>query len=564
MPSFQSLPTERFNLRHLTGFPYLTLLLWVIPLVIMQSSGQSLMAHDEGIYAIQAKSIIETGDWITPQWGEQINFDRTMGIQWLIALGYMLFGISENVARLPSNLAFIGTVLLLYRIGVLITRHRWIAWLSAAILAIMPIAVQYARLGTQDSVLVFIELLAAWAMLESEARASRSLLMLTGAAFGWGYMIKGFMVIPVAIAFLPYLILQFRQHRHLLNPWLYLGLIVGWIPVVGWLWSATIKYGMMPLQQLVFKLFYLQETTNYDAGPLYYLWNIPANGFPWVFFAIGGIFLSLRNIHCHNLIRRHWALALGFPLTLFAELTLFKTRTHYYPLQLLPWLSLFAAICLHRLLYLYRHQRAKVLLSTISLGFGGIGTLLISAALLGFTNRLPALPGIEQKEILRICGIGLTLGLGWFALLITWLQHKRQWIFRSAKQWLICLLLPAWLTLGLLGLTGLWGDYVPDFKAMLRDPAVATVINHQTVDFIVDHKILYRGGRKRYLILSFYTPQNGRHYREWQPVDIAWVDPNLVALKPDGYETLAEYYGWELLKKASTLKSAIPQPVATP
>lgn len=541
--------SKSWNLRQLPLFPYVTLLLWVVPLVVMRSQYQSLMAHDEGIYAIQAKTILTTGDWITPQWGEQINFDRTIGIQWLIALAYKLFGFSEDVARLPSQLAFIGSVLLLYRIGQIMLRRSWIAWLGAAILAVMPLSVQYARLSTQDSTLVFLELLAAWALLESEVSQRRSLLMLTGAALGWGFMIKGFMVAPVVVAFLPYLVLQFKPHRHLLNPWLYLGLIVGWIPVVGWLWAATVKYGAMPIEQLFGKLFYLNETINYTAGPLYYLWNIPANGFPWVFFAIGGILLCLRNVHCHNLIRRHWALALGFPLTLFAELSVFKTRTHYYPLQLLPWLSIFAAICIHRLLYLYRHQRAKVLLSAISLFFGGLGLALVGLAIFGLRDRFPDLPGIEREEVVRVSWIGLTLGMGWVALLVTWLQHKRQWIFRSAKQWLICLLAPAWLTLGLLGLTGLWGDYKPELKAMLRAPTVAQVVQNETIDFIVDNQNLYRGGRKRYLLLSLYAPHNGRHYREWQPVETAWVDPNLVALKPDGYETLAEYYGWELLKR---------------
>jgi 4-amino-4-deoxy-L-arabinose transferase-like glycosyltransferase len=534
-----------------TYWPYVTLLLWVVPLVLMRSAGQSLMAHDEGVYAIQAKTIVESGDWITPQWGNQISFDRTIGIQWLIALGYLVFGFSEWVVRLPSQLAFVGSVLLLYRIAEIILQRRSVAWLSAAVLAIMPIAVQYAKLGTQDAMLVAIELLAAWAMLESEIRQQRSLLMLTGAALGWGFMLKGFMVIPAAIALLPYLVLQFRTHRHLLNPWLYLGVLLGWLPVIGWLGAATAKYGNAPLQELVFKLFYLQANTNYDAGPLYYLWNIPANGFPWVLFAIAGIVLTLRNVHCHNLIRRHWALVLGFPLTLLLELTLFKTRTHYYPLQILPWLSIFAAIALDRLQYLYRNQKATALLGGLSWLLGGVGLGLVVLGGLGLADRFPKLPGIEREEVVRVTGLLLTLGIGWLALLVTWLNRPRQWIFRSAKQWLICLLLPVWLVLGLLGLTGLWGDYSPAMKTMLEAPSIAQILPAATVDFIVDELALDRNDRKRYLLLSLYTPHNGLHYPQWQPTtEMAWVDPNLVALKPEGYETIGEYYGWELVRRS--------------
>lgn len=530
-------------------FAYLTLLLWVVPLVFMRSAGQSLMAHDEGIYAMQARSILETGDWVTLQWGGQISFDRTIGMQWLIALSYRLFGVSEAAARLPSQLAFIGSVLLLYRLGELILRRRSVAWLAAAILAVMPLSVQYAQLATQDTVLVLLELLAAWAFVAGAPGQRPLLLLLAGACFGWGFMIKGFMVIPVAIAFLPYLILQFRQHFHLLNRWFYLGLLMGWLPVVAWLWAATQKYGMLPINELFFKLSYLQNTLNYAAGPLYYFWNIPANAFPWAFFAIGGMVLALRNWHCYQLIKRHWALALGFPLTLFVELTLFKTRTHYYPLQLLPWLALWAAICLDRLLYLYRLQQAKLTLGAVSAALGGLGAVLTIAGCLGFADRLPPLPGIERAEILRVSGVALTLGLGWLALWVNWLWQRPQAIFASAKRWLIFLLAPLWLALALLNLTGLWGDYAPGLKAMLRAPTVAPIVQTQSIDFITDPLNLYAGGRKRYLLLSLYTPYQGRHLRQWTETDLAWVDPNLAERQPEGFQVLAEYYGWELLQR---------------
>ena len=47
--------------------PYLLLILWALPIVLSQTLNQSLMAHDEGYYAIQARYILETGDWITLQ-----------------------------------------------------------------------------------------------------------------------------------------------------------------------------------------------------------------------------------------------------------------------------------------------------------------------------------------------------------------------------------------------------------------------------------------------------------------------------------------------------------------
>ncbi|MBE9012980.1 glycosyltransferase family 39 protein, partial [Pseudanabaenaceae cyanobacterium LEGE 13415] len=248
--------------------PYFTLLVWVLPIVLIRSSQQSLMAHDEGIYAAQAKTILSTGDWITPQWGGGTPvFDRTIGIQWLIAGSFLLFGINEDAARLPSAIAFILSVLLTYAIGVRLTTPR-IAWLGAAIFSVIPLVTQYGRLATQDMALVAVELIGIWALLMAES-SMRPWRFVAGAMFGWGFMIKGFMIIPAAIALLPYLIVQHRRHRHLLDPMLYVGLAVGLILPIGWLWAAVERDGFYRLQELFGKLFHLGGQTYQGANQFY-------------------------------------------------------------------------------------------------------------------------------------------------------------------------------------------------------------------------------------------------------------------------------------------------------
>jgi hypothetical protein len=70
----------------------------------------------------------------------------------------------------------------------------------------------------------------------------------------------------------------------------------------------------------------------------------------------------------------------------------------------------------------------------------------------------------------------------------------------------------------------------------------------ETVDFVVNYAGLDRGEKKRYLLISFYTPHNGRHSPQWDGVETAWVDPNMVATMPEGYEILGEHFGWELVR----------------
>ncbi len=535
--------------------PYLTLLLWVVPLVLLRSNQQSLMAHDEGIYATQARSIVQTGDWVSVQWGGEAGFDRTIGLQWLIAACYLLFGTSEGTARLPSAIAFIFSVLLTYRIGCYLLNPR-LAWLGAAIFSVTPLVVQYGRLATQDSVLVFIELLGIWALLEAgnpQLKTRNSLwLLLAGCSIGWGFLIKGFMIIPAAVAIGPYLIGQHSRHRHLTNPWLYVGLGLGALPTIVWLRAAIAHYGDKPIVELFGKLIHLKGQTYLGAGPFYYLWNIPANGFPWVFFALAGLWLAFFNPDVRQLVKANHArlLLLSYPIVLFIELNLFGTRTHYYPLQLMPFVGLFAAIALNHLASLYANRQQVRLLTSLNLLLGGfaISLIALSGAIL---THLITIPGVKS-EILELGAIvALIVGLGWLTLPIVWLQRHQTDLIKSSQQWLTGLLITAWLGLATLNLTGLWGNYTPDLKTFLQTPHVAEALNSHPVNFVVNEDQLGRDDRKTYLLLNFYTPQLGQTLTQLaalQPGEFAWLDSSH-AIQPTQAAVIGSFQTWQLVKK---------------
>jgi 4-amino-4-deoxy-L-arabinose transferase-like glycosyltransferase len=528
--------------------PYLTLLLWVLPIVLLRSPDQSLMAHDEGIYATQARSILQTGDWLAPQWGGKYYFDRTIGIQWLIAICYLLFGIHEGTARLPSAIALILSTLLTYEIGKRLLNAR-LAWLGAAIFSVIPLVAQYGRLATQDIVLVGIELVGIWALLQSEK--SRPWAFLTGLMFGAGFMIKGFMIIPTTIALLPYLVTQFRRHRHLLNPWLYGGWATGMVFPIAWLWAATQKYGSDPINQLFGKFFHLKQQTYQGAGITYYFWNIPANGFPWVFFALGGLWLIFRSDKIRALVKSNQArsLLVGFPVVLFIELTLFGTRTHYYPLQLMPWIGLLAAIALEQLAKLYQQRQWTRGLVGLNLAIGGFAIVLLSIAakreLIAQTFSL----AWRAPVLNSIAIVILVVGLGWLSLPVIWLLRHQVGLWQSAKQWVAAWLLTSWVAIAMFHLTGLWGNYAPELKAFLQRSQVADVLKSETIHFVVKADDLSRNGRKEYLLLNFYTPNPGlprRSPKRLIPKEFAWIDPNFAKTLNLNYQIIDTFNGWIL------------------
>jgi 4-amino-4-deoxy-L-arabinose transferase-like glycosyltransferase len=522
--------------------PYVALLLWVLPIVLLRSTQQSLMAHDEGIYATQARSILQTGDWVTPQWGGGYSFDRTIGIQWLIAICYLLFGTSEETARLPSAIAVLLSVFLTYHIGCRLLNPR-LAWLGAVIFSVIPLVAQYGRLATQDTVLMCVELIGIWALLTAEKVAPWALL--AGSMFGVGFMIKGFMIIPATVALLPYLI---RRYQHFSNPWLYGGFALGLTWPVGWLWAATQKYGNGPINELFGKLFHLKGQTYQGAGPFYYFWNIPANGFPWVFFAIAGLWLIIRNPDIRALVKSK-LLFIGFPMVLFVELTIFGTKTHYYPLQLMPFVGLFAAIALNYLGMLFTQGKGARFFTGLNLIIGTLAMVFL--IVVQHRTMIAEILKLEwsQAQMNRAAIVILMIGLGWLSLSVIWLIRQRVGLWQAAKQWLAAWLLTSWLAISMLHLTGLWGNYDAKLKSFLQRSSITQVLQSHPVSFIVNAPKLSRNGRKTQLLLHFYTPTIGQlsdDPNRLPTTDYAWIDPNLAKMVGSKYRVIDTFDGWIL------------------
>ena len=77
---------------------------------------RSLIAYDEGFYALQARWIIENSNWIGPMWWDEVTSDRTIGIQFLIALSKKFFGDSIFVIYIPSLFAAILMIYCTYHL----------------------------------------------------------------------------------------------------------------------------------------------------------------------------------------------------------------------------------------------------------------------------------------------------------------------------------------------------------------------------------------------------------------------------------------------------------------
>jgi 4-amino-4-deoxy-L-arabinose transferase-like glycosyltransferase len=501
-----------------------------VPLLISLAP-RSFLAHDEGYYALQARWLQESGGWLAPLWWDKPLFDRTIGVQWLIGASQQLLGPANWAAHLPSLLAAVACLILTGLLGRrLLGPGR--GWLAAALLALTPLWLNYAHQASQDMPLLALELLGAWAILQANRSGRWGWCSLAGLWLGPAFLVKGFMVAVPAAALLPLIGLERRSLLRRGSFWA--GLALGWLPVLLWLGLSLQRYGSTVVGGLLNKLLYLSASDVYSAGPLYYLWNIPANTAPWSLVAVAGLILSWREWRGEQRL-----LLVVYPLLLLLLLSCFRTKTPYYGLQLTPYLALWAAAGLERFSAAGVAQPRWLARAVAGLGgvllIGGIALIVspgINLNLLPLTRPLVALAAA-------------VLGLSWLLL-------PQQ---RSPRRTLAALLFGPWLALVLLVQGGLFTDRSPLQRMALAQPQVQDVL-HQGAVAVVSDAALSGDAHSQLILVALASPELGPKLNSpaaLQPGQWAWIQQDqLAGLQPPQWTTVAagdDLAPWTLVRR---------------
>src|SRR6266542_1755701 len=88
----------------------------LLPAVLAFSGlgARPLISPAEARYALVAREMLESGDWIQPHLNHARYYEKPPLTYWSVAASYRLFGFTEFASRLPSALAYIGTVLVTF------------------------------------------------------------------------------------------------------------------------------------------------------------------------------------------------------------------------------------------------------------------------------------------------------------------------------------------------------------------------------------------------------------------------------------------------------------------
>ena len=412
-------------------FRYLWKLFIFIPLLFYFGK-RSYIAFDEGFYALQARWILEKGNWTIPLWWDEYVLDRTIGLQFLIAKSQDLFGRNIFAAYLPTTIASILMLFTTYKLHEELFNKKY-AIISPLILATTYLWFDYSHLATQDIIYSCLVTVGVLALVKIKSKNNKFYILLFGIWIGLAFMMKTFLVFVPLLSLIPYI---FFKKNFLFIKFFWLGLLIGFIPFLVWMFSINPYLDKNIIFHLVEKFNSLSNKNTFTNPFYYYFWNIPATYFPWSIFAIIGIICNISG----NKENRY--ILTFFPLTLIAILSIFSTKTPYYTLQIS---SIFTLNTFIGIKYLFHSKKYKLIFIFITSKIVPIFLVsLIFTYYFFFKNMI----NYNFKENLFII-LGLLLfGISW-----SFIKNKS-----SFKKLLIILIIGPYLLTSFLLQSGLFTD----------------------------------------------------------------------------------------------------------
>jgi 4-amino-4-deoxy-L-arabinose transferase-like glycosyltransferase len=435
------------------GHYALLAIVWAV-LCLPNLGGPSLWDIDEGNNAECAQEMYTSGNFIVPTFNYKLRVDKPVLLYWLQASAYHVCGSNEFAARLPSALASLLALLIVYELGRCLFDHST-ALLAGLVLAGSVAFCVAAHFANPDALLNLFILASMWCFWNHETRGGWWL-MGAGAACGLGMLAKGpvAVVLPMATTLLFYLVR--RRLRQLWDvrvlgaalvfvviaaPWyIWVGVETKGEWLAGFFWKHNFERAVGVLEN--------------HRGPFFYYGLVLLAGLaPWSVFLGPTIRHAFASPQCKQGGESQFLLC--WAAVWLVVFTVVRTKLPNYILPAYPALALLTAS------FLDDWRRGRLTLpswmmpvSLACLALAGVG---IGVGLLIAGDALPlALPGRRLPGLEQGVWLGCVFLLG--ALAASWCI-RRDW-----RGGLICCVIASGIVFA--GALALWGvNLVDPFKA---------------------------------------------------------------------------------------------------
>jgi 4-amino-4-deoxy-L-arabinose transferase-like glycosyltransferase len=263
----------------------------------------NLMDDVDAVQASIARTMLESGDWVTPRLNGIVYLEKPPLKYWMIAASFAVFGDSTWAARFPIVLAVLALCWLTLRIG------AWAFSPKAGLLAGLALATciglfLFTRVLISDVLLTLSVTIALWAFLRLLDEDSACWAYLFWAAMGAGFLLKGLiaMIFPLAAVFLYYAVTRqlfrweaWRRLRPLSGAGVMLAIAAPWVVLATWRNPPYIDLTMQSapgeyrgffwfffLNEHLFRFFGVRYPRDYDTVPRLWFWALHLVWlFPW-------------------------------------------------------------------------------------------------------------------------------------------------------------------------------------------------------------------------------------------------------------------------------------------
>jgi 4-amino-4-deoxy-L-arabinose transferase-like glycosyltransferase len=303
----------------------------------------SLWDQDEAAYAGFGKRMIETENYVIPQFTWSDVHRKPPLHFWLITVSYRIFGYGEFAVRFFSSLAIFGVYLLIFFYGKKLFTQKE-ALIASIVLGTSLFVPMLGKMAVTDGLLLFFHTLAAFSLIEVLLTKNFWQVLLFWFAISMGALVKGPPILIFA-GFMIILLFIFSKNRLnliKLHPWIF-G-FVALVPLYLWGNAAWQKDGGTFVKWLIdwYILKRVNESVFSQTGPPgYYLASYIVFFIPYLAFlpiAIINSFKSFKNKESNNFLLFIWLIS-GW---IFFEIL--KSKLPAYVVAVYPALALLISL----------------------------------------------------------------------------------------------------------------------------------------------------------------------------------------------------------------------------
>jgi len=325
------------------------LLLVIASLAILAGLGNgTFWEPDEPRFAEATRQMFARDDFLTPYLNGAPRFEKPILFYWAQAAASTAFGEDEFSARLPSALAGIGIVLIIYLIGAQLASRR-AALVAALVTATMFRFVTFARIGLTDIPVMFFVVAALYGFIRAVRRASSAWAFVAWTCVGLGVLTKGPVgALPVPIWATYAVFIRDRSLVARIRP--LTGALVAVAIALPWYVVMAVQHGRaftdFAIGHEMVERVLSEESFGAPArGFLYYFKVWPGDAAPWsVLFVVSVGWIAWRWSSIDQRVRHAVVFAAGWFICVFVLFSLSRSKVPHYVLPAYPAAALLIGI----------------------------------------------------------------------------------------------------------------------------------------------------------------------------------------------------------------------------